>query len=291
MMLIRIQGIVFIIIAILLTLISFKFDRLEPLSELKYLSILIFILGVPHGALDTLFAKQEYNVKTLKEWVSFGIVYIIISGLILCLWYLSSIVFFLGFLLISGIHFAVDLNNGTPWFSRILYGGAIIILPALFHSHELTYLFGFFIEEHTASFLCSTLNLMAGPWLIALIFATIHQVRIDILSGLEIAAVGLIAVILPPLTAFTIFFCCMHSTRHILRMVTYSKMSFVDLLKSMTIPMILLLAIALIFWGFSQEIRHEGSLLQFIFVGLAALTVPHMMLVARVGILNLAKGE
>lgn len=278
----RIQGIVFVVTAVLLTIISFTLERLQPLTELTCVVILIFILGVPHGALDTIFAAQQYRLKSLKGWFVFASIYLSISGLIICLWYVSAIVFFLSFLVISIAHFSGDPREGTPILSRVLYGGAIIILPAILHSGELNQLFSFFIEAHLASLVSSTLKLIAGPWLIAIIFAAVHRTFTDLLSGLEIAAVGLIAVILPPLIAFTLFFCCMHSARHILRTALYSKKSCINLFRSMIIPMSSLVIIMVISWSFSEGINLDARLMQLIFVGLAALTVPHMMLVERV---------
>ncbi len=97
------------------------------------------------------------------------------------------------------------------------------------------------------------------------------------------AAVGLLALLAPPLLAFTVFFCGMHGARHILRTVKYSGRPFRALLAARalapTLGFLCVLAVAF------YELRHltwEARLIQLVFVALAALTVPHMMLVEQI---------
>ena len=54
----RVQGIVFSAGALLVALGTLALGRLSPRLELIVVAVLIGVLGVPHGALDTIFAKQ-----------------------------------------------------------------------------------------------------------------------------------------------------------------------------------------------------------------------------------------
>jgi Brp/Blh family beta-carotene 15,15'-monooxygenase len=115
--------------------------------------------------------------------------------------------------------------------------------------------------------------------------------RSDLLGSLEIGATALLAVVAPPLVSFTLFFCGMHSARHILRTIDYSgRASTRVLLLAALLPMIGVLAFSAIAWHFLKETPLEARVVQIIFVGLAALTVPHMILVERVRISGWTKG-
>ncbi len=63
-----IQGVVFVVLAIVVSALTSLLERVPERTELLVLAGLIVMLGVPHGALDTIFAKQLYNIGTTKEW-------------------------------------------------------------------------------------------------------------------------------------------------------------------------------------------------------------------------------
>jgi Brp/Blh family beta-carotene 15,15'-monooxygenase len=103
------------------------------------------------------------------------------------------------------------------------------------------------------------------------------------MTGLEIAAVAILATFAPPLVAFAVFFCGMHSARHILRTRDYSGPASPKMMLAACLgPMagVALLAAAAVLW--LRNVPMEARLIQLIIVGLAALTVPHMALVERV---------
>jgi Brp/Blh family beta-carotene 15,15'-monooxygenase len=108
---------------------------------------------------------------------------------------------------------------------------------------------------------------------------------------LDIGSVILLAVAAPPLLAFTLYFCGMHSARHILRTIDYSGTFSRPLLAlSALLPMIGVLVIAVVGWEFLKGKSLDERIVQVVFVGLAALTVPHMALVERVRLSGWIKG-
>ena len=287
----RIQGITFSVVAILLTAATIAIKRLDEQTELIVLAVLIVLLGVPHGALDTIFARQLYDVKTTKGWVAFTVAYLLMAALAVALWQVAPIVFLLGFLLISIAHFSGDPSVEMPIAFRILYGGAIVVLPTLLHAEEVTRLFSILAGADVAALIVPWLHFLSWPWLIGIAVAAVGCARLDWLAGVEIASVGLLSVLTPPLVAFTIFFCGMHSARHILRTVDYSGRSSPYLLISASVaPMLAFLVLlgAALLW--LRDIPIEIRVIQLVFVGLAALTVPHMALVERVRLSGWAKG-
>jgi len=103
------------------------------------------------------------------------------------------------------------------------------------------------------------------------------------MAAAELLAVTLLMLVAPPLIGFAAFFCGMHSVRHVIRTYHYAgRNSLGFLISAATVPMVLVLLAACAGWMFLDRSSLSRGVTQFLFVGLAALTVPHMVLVERV---------
>jgi Brp/Blh family beta-carotene 15,15'-monooxygenase len=91
----------------------------------------------------------------------------------------------------------------------------------------------------------------------------------------------LLAVVAQPLIAFTVYFCGMHSLRHLLRTQQYVNLPVSRLLWICLLPMLGTSALVALGWLYLPTSSYDSRILQFVFVTLAALTVPHMLLVDR----------
>ena len=292
---IRIQGQIFSAIAILAScasLLLVRLDqRLDQQLELIALAALIIVLGVPHGALDIIFVRQLYNVKTAKGWFGFVVFYVLLAALVVAVWVIAPFLFLVGFLAISLVHFSGDLADDIQVPLRILYGGAIIVLPTLVHAEEVEKIFSFLVASDAAQSMVSMLHVLAWPWIAALVLFTSDQFQRNKIVSLEVICVSLLAVTAPPLVAFTIYFCGMHSVRHIMRTFDYSgKSSIYLLIISAVGPMAAVLLLSLGACSLFRDTPLDARLIQIIFIGLAALTVPHMALVEQVRISGWTKG-
>ena len=279
----RVQGLVFSAGALLVALGTLALGRLSPQLELIVVAVLILVLGVPHGALDTIFAKQLYGIRTLSGWLQFTLLYLLLAALVVGLWLWQPGLFLLGFLAISAAHFSGDPLQGVPWPARLFYGGSVILLPTIGHAPEIGRLFGLLVGDATATPLVPWLRLLAWPWLVGLALASLWQTRRDFWTALEMAAAGTLAVMAPPLVSFVVFFCGMHSARHILRTINFSgRSSWRFVAGAALLPMAGVLAGSALAWVFLRDTALDARVVQVVFVGLAALTVPHMVLVERV---------
>lgn len=277
------QGMLFCMLALVVTAASLWLPRLDIQTELIIMAVLIMVLGVPHGALDTIFAENFYRVDGFGGWVLFTLAYFLPAILVVAVWYAAPTLFLAGFLAISVAHFSGDLSPGTPPVTRLLYGGAVIILPTLLHSAEIGQLFSLLVGPTAAQAVLWWLQGLQWPWLLGLAGMALQRFRADWLSGTEIAALGILAVLAPPLIAFTVFFCFMHSARHILRTFNYFAQTSPDKIRAAAFaPMLLTLCLAGMAWIRLGNISLDARVLQIVFVGLAALTVPHMGIVERV---------
>lgn len=243
----------------------------------------IFFLGIPHGALDTLFATHLYAIRSPLQWSIFVALYVLLAAAIVALWWWHPNLFLAGFLLISAFHFSGDPVIELPIGARLLYGSSILVLPSLFHAPEITVLFSSLVSASAANQLTVCLQSICTPLLIAdaaLIFYVATKSR---LAAAEIVAVVLLALVASPLIAFALFFCGMHSPRHFLRAARLAGVSSKTLLlRAAVLPTLactVVFGLALIAL---PELSLEQRLVRVIFVGLAALTVPHMWLVERV---------
>ena len=279
---IQIQGLLFSIIAISVGLLSTLLESTSSTLSLLILTILIFFLGIPHGALDPAFAQKLLFLKSGKQWLVFVVLYIALSAAVVCIWWQLPLFFMGSFLLCSVLHFSRDLNDELPKLSRLLYGGSMIVLPTLFHFSKMQDLFSVILNESAGLQITSFLHLMAWPWLIASLISIYLEFVKEWLVGLEILALALLSTLAPPLVSFTVYFCGMHSLRHILRTKDYTKMGFIRLGLISLAPMAGVILIAVLAWLYLPQLSDYERLLRFVFVGLAALTVPHMLLIDRV---------
>ena len=181
---------------------------------------------------------------------------------------------------LSIFHFAGDPAAGTPNFFRYIYGSAMVILPALLHESEVGRLFAYLVPGVPATALAAGLHWLGWPFLAGLVIAVATRILSDWLTALELLVVGMLGLLAPPLIAFTLFFCFMHSARHIVRSMDYfRKYSSRFILVATLLPMCITLLLGLIFWNQLEDIQLDGRIIKIIFIGLAALTVPHVVVI------------
>jgi Brp/Blh family beta-carotene 15,15'-monooxygenase len=101
------------------------------------------------------------------------------------------------------------------------------------------------------------------------------------LSALEYAGLLALAYVAPPLIYFTLYFCLLHSPRHLSGLLRYANPKQRPRLLRMaliyTVLTLILIAILYYFWS---ELPIDSLILRLVFIGLAAVTVPHMILIA-----------
>jgi Brp/Blh family beta-carotene 15,15'-monooxygenase len=236
---------------------------------------LVVILGVPHGSLDVLFAKQTYQLVHIAKWLKFLGFYSAASLLIIALWMLVPGFFFVVFLILSAIHFADDINLSGHQLLKLSYGFAVITLPGVTHGAELTKLYGMIIDVELAQSI-ALVSKYAGLLLLFLLPIQFFANKVNFRSQIEVIAISILFLIATPILAFTIYFCFMHSGRHLVRshffLNSFKKQEFIY---ALILPTMAVILMGVCIWYFKLTPSFEKDLIQIIFVGLAALTVPH----------------
>ncbi len=277
------QGLAFSALAWLLVLACRWLPPLSAEAQLVMLSPVILVLGVPHGALDVVFARQHGGVRSLMGWSLFTIAYFALAASVVALWWLVPGTFLAAFLLISAFHFSGDPAGETPALLRTLYGGAVIFCPLALHAQEVSRLFAFLVGLPAARAIVEVLEPAAWPWVAAIGCASLLGMRNASLRSIEMASLAALLTFAPPLIGFTLYFCGMHSARHVLRTRDYSRAGTLrQLLRIALWPMLATVAGVAMAFACSSGRPLDLRLAQVLFVGLAALTVPHMILVERV---------
>ena len=285
----KVQGVVFSVSALLVAAACFLFPRLDPQIELFVFLALVVVLGVPHGALDPIFARRLYAVHSFAGWLAFVALYVGLGISVIVFWVLAPSWFLVAFLIASAAHFSGDPVPGTHWVARVLYGGSVIVLPVLLHANDMTQLFSFLVGAAAADSFVSTLLFLAWPWVTGILLVLLFTWRRNRLTALEIASSSLLAIAAPPLLGFAVFFCAMHSSRHSLRTKHYAGLPTRQLLLTSVVPTVAVVAAGMLTWTFVNRAPLDMRIVQFVVIGLAALTAPHMLLVERVRFSGWAK--
>jgi len=243
------------------------------------LAALIVLLGVPHGALDTLYAGRLLEVRGAGRWLLFSAGYLAPVVAVIVWWPSGPWLFLPLFLAVSVAHFSGDPGVGCPAWLRILYGGAPVVLPVLRHGAEVEQLFAVLSSGEVAAALRAGLGWLGWFWLVGLGWGVVTRLGRDGQMAMEIGAVGMLCTVVPPLESFTLFFCGMHSARHILRSLEEERGAVRRLVWAGGPPMVGTVGILAGYWFYAGEAAVEPRLLQTVFVSLAALTFPHAMLI------------
>ena len=262
-------------------------DALAGIDTLNLIALLgIVFIGLPHGAVDGALAAHLGWMDSKKKAASFLTGYVAMAALVVGLWFIAPVLSFIIFLAISMFHFGKgDVNSPNKQFTAIeslARGGIVIAGISQFHKVDADYIFQVLIGSNTDLvwlFLDAALAITIACCGIT-IAAKKGQERGKFFG--EIAGLTLIFAILPPLVGFSIYFCLIHSVRHFTSMkaMLSDTISKLQITKTTVLFSAICWAVGLIILAQqSTNIGIEPALLQVIFIGLAALTVPHMMLV------------
>ena len=261
--------------------ISFAFQP-PLLWQIIALGPLVALLGLPHGALDHSVATALWPLRTLRQHAVFVAVYIGLTIAVLALWIVVPSTALAAFLIYSALHFSDDWRADLGQWQRLPLGASIIALPALVYKSEVAVLFGFLTSEPTATLFADLLQKIAIAAIIASAVCLTFTVRrapwVTVEYGLLVAT----ALFTPPLIYFVLYFCALHSPRHFLLTANQLRLTPLQALRA-AVP---ILVATMAFTGLGASVlavftpSFEPVILQIVFVGLAAVTVPHMLLTA-----------
>ncbi len=247
----------------------------------------VVLIGLPHGAFDGAIAACLGHANRPVTMIRFIILYVALAGLVVGLWLVFPVASLIGFLGISIVHFGLgDVHAGTGWFryvQAVAHGGVVIAGISQSHRPAVDVIFGYLIGGDAAP-----------VWMAIDVASVVIAVALAIFGWrafwdarwrfgfLEAGLLILMFAAVPPLVGFALYFCCVHSARHLWSVWKAVKAEFPRqtlFIGAVAFTFASWGAGAAAFWWCASFMMVESALLRVVFIGLAALTVPHMILV------------
>jgi Brp/Blh family beta-carotene 15,15'-monooxygenase len=268
-----------------------------PGLRLAILAGLVAILGLPHGAVDHWQGSALLRPRLGRAWLAvFGAGYGAAAVAVVAAWAAWPPLLLVGFLLLAAAHFGSEDANALPLFAGgagrtaevVLRGGMPVVLPPLLHPQITASLFAALLPGTASDTVAGLLEAARGllpPYLAALALLMLRAYRSGPrMVGHEVLALVLLFATLPPLLSFTLYFCGWHAPRHTLTVLAETGhrnlgRGIAHFARGATPLTVLTIAAGAVAWW----LLHEGAggraaVLQVVFIGLAALTVPHVLL-------------
>ena len=260
----------------------------------------VFIVGIPHGAIDHIMAAELYSLnQTLKDHLLFYTSYLLIMLVVGVLWVFLPIAGMILFLAISIYHFGqadmedflIDSKSARIWY---LNRGILIIGLIIFSDISVTYpIIADAVHVNTELFYSNMPEPLIGISGIIFLYtiislAGIWQSRIEnTFSYLsDSLLIILLLLITGPLIGFAIYFALWHSIGHINEMKSYFSHKNKNLTtlgfykKAMPFTLISVLGLILLVF-INTFLNLENQFLTLMFILISVLTLPHMFIVDK----------
>jgi len=258
--------------------------------NLEYISIICFFListiGVSHGALDHEKGKKIIKLLNLKKIELFYLAYVFLSLLIIFLWTIAPIITLIIFLIVASYHFgkedSVFAEIKYNYFSNVLFffKGSIVVLAPLYFSQEETF--------EIFKILNVNINPISQDFLLTLILLSLLSnfllKKNVLIHSIDTLSITIINWAFSPLVAFTIYFCFLHSIRHSFSLIyeinkkNFKKGSNLFIKKALPLTGLTGFLFLISLYVLNNYFLLNSAILKVIFIGLASLTFPHILL-------------
>ena len=278
-----------------LTAIKLNILSISPIICL----FLILSIGISHGALDNLKGKKLFQIFGINNFFIFYLSYVLIALLTIILWIIMPYISLTIFLIIASYHFGKEdtqfLIIGNSYYNQFLFflkGSLIVFAPLYFHFDETISIFKLLLIDNETFYdflnFIETKNIL----LYGIILSTLSNILLfsknfelkKFTIFLDYFSIIILNYYFSPLVAFTIYFCFLHSIRHIISLM--SELDSNDLRNGFKIftkkalPLTILTAIFCLIglYLLNNTYNFDSSIIKIIFIGLASLTFPHILL-------------
>ena len=288
---------IFFIASNIFSILIFKFSNFDFSTILCLFFILM--IGVSHGSLDHIKGKKLLELFNIKKTYLFYLTYTLIALGIICTWILFPSITLILFLIVASYHFGKEdtefLVIDKSYLTEIFYflkGFLIILAPLYFHFDDTIEIFKLLLIDNEIFY--STLSLIETNKIIeiGIFFSTLSSIFLFLNKFelkkfsifLDYFSIIILNYYLSPLIAFTIYFCFLHSIRHSISLAIDldgdNLFNGFKIFVKKAIPLTILTGV---FCLISLYLLNSGnnldsSILKVIFIGLASLTFPHILL-------------
>ena len=265
-------------------------ERIWPSLALVVFVVLTLSLGFAHGAMDIFLLRDARGKLGVRACAMYAMAALMLAVVLS---------FFPGIALIVLIalslwHFGEQAHleqsdQKLAWLLRAVQGGSSVMLPVLISPHALLP----WVKAITGADAAWVWPLWVGAaalWCACLLAAcaVVRPWQADTEKTLWLELIALLAlnVVLSPLLAFALFFGVYHACTHIWRMRRLQQRSgkrWLDGLLLGTVVATWVGLAALLWWMSGQQLSavDAGLWLRWLVVALAAVTLPHLILISR----------
>ena len=288
---------VFFLLCNIFTLITFKFNILT-VSPIICL-FLILSIGISHGSLDNIKGKKLFQILGFNNFLFFYLSYILIALFVIILWIIIPYISLIIFLIVASYHFGKEdtlfLISENSNYNQLLFflkGSLIVFAPLYFHFDETISIFKLLLIDNESFYNFLNFVEVNNVLLFGIILSTLSNILLftqkfelkNFTIFFDYFSIIIINFYLSPLVAFTIYFCFLHSIRHIISLMSeldnYDLKTGFKIFTKKALPLTILTAIFCLIglYFLSNTYNFNSSILKIIFIGLASLTFPHILL-------------
>ena len=283
------HSIIFFNLSILLIPFYLMLDY-EPLILCLFI---ILIIGVSHGSLDDIKGKRLLKLFGYKSNFLFYLIYLTISLLIIILWLILPNTVLLLFLIVASYHFGKEDTvfsfKRKFLISEILFffkGSSVIIAPLLFQRDATNVIFktlNFYVFESSIFNNQFLITFLCLGFLSSIYISNKKNIDLKALMVVDFLSLIILNFFLTPILAFTLYFCFLHSIRHAITLIFELDKSFKVGFKKFVgkaIPLTFVTGIIFLIaiYFLNNFYRLDEAIYKVIFIGLASLTFPHILL-------------
>ena len=288
---------IFFLLCNIFSLIAFKINTftISPFICL----LLILSIGISHGSLDNFKGRKLFQILKIDNFSIFYFGYILIALIVIFLWILIPYVSLIIFLMVASYHFGKEdtqfLIIENSYYNQFLFflkGSLIVFAPMYFHFDETISIFRLLLIENETFYKFLDLIEANRVLLYFVILSTLANILLftknfelkKFTIFLDYFSILIINYYFSPLVAFTIYFCFLHSIRHSISLMSelYENNlgnGFKIFIKK-ALPLTFITAIFCVIglYLLNNTYNFDSSILKIIFIGLASLTFPHILL-------------
>lgn len=260
--------------------------------------LLILFVGIPHGAADHRIFQQLYvNLHGRRALVLFYVAYLGLMGLVFLLWFYLPVVAFLLFVLLSCYHFGQGnfaYLSGRDWRSIglfIIWGVWVVAVPVLSNYSEahpvLTTLLKRDLPLLSPTIIKQLILVLTVGVIVWLsLFASRLPGRLLLKEYLSLLVLGGMFWYTPLFLGFAVYFALWHALPSALDQITFlwqqNTPTTLWRYAKTILPFSLLSLAALSIIGWLLPLAEISQYWSWLFVFIAGVTLPHMLLLDRV---------
>jgi len=261
--------------------------------------LLILSIGVSHGSLDNLKGEKLLKIFGINNLLIFYSLYILLATVVIILWIIIPSISLIIFLIVASYHFGKEdtqfLVIENSYVNQLLFfikGTLIILAPIYFHFDETINIFKLLLINNEnfydfLNFIETNRILLFGIILSTLANIILFTKNFEFKKFaffLDYFSILILNYYFSPLLAFTLYFCFLHSVRHSITLIFELEkndlsLGFKMFLKKALPLTILTATLCLIgLYFINNTYTFDSSIIKIIFIGLASLTFPHILL-------------